>query len=250
MILRLMTIAAALFNVQPAAAETIDHAARYADCMAAVQDNPELAFEKGLTWQGLGGGAAAAHCIGAALFGLERFEQAAVRLEDLAQRAVVGPSVKADILAQASRAWMHVGNLDHADDLATAAITLTPENPRFYVYRAEIAASADRLSDALDDLDLAVTIDPLNVDALTFRASALRQTNQAVHALRDAETALTFAPNHPEALLEYGMAARVLGRDSDARKAWLRVLDVEPEGPTADLARRNLELMDVHQDGG
>jgi tetratricopeptide (TPR) repeat protein len=232
----------------PAAAETINHPERYSDCMAAVETDPEIAFEKGLTWQGLGGGAPAEHCIGAALFALGRYKQAAVRLEDLAQRAVVATPLKVDILTQAARAWMHDGALDHADDLMTTAIALSPEDANLHVHRAEIAAAAGRLRDAIDDLDLAITMRPGTVDALVLRASALRRTDQAAHALLDAEEALVLAPNHPEALLEYGMAARVLGRDSDARKAWLRVLDVEPEGGTADLARRNLELLDVRPD--
>ena len=242
---RLFCLAVAVGVVAPAGAETIDHAARYRDCMAAIAEDPEVAFEKALTWQGLGGGAAAEHCIGAALFALGRYEQAAFRLEELAQRAVVSTDVKVDILTQSARAWMHEGKTDHADDLMTAAISLAPNHAPLYVHRAEIAAASGRLRDAIDDLDRAVTLDPANVDALTFRASALRQTDQADHALLDAQAALVRAPNHPEALLEYGMASRLLGNDENARKAWLRVLDVEPEGPTADLARRNLELLDV-----
>lgn len=245
---KVCAIIAVVGTALPAAAETIDHPARYRDCMAAIESDPEIAFEKALTWQGLGGGAAAEHCIGVALFALGRYEQAAVRLEELAQRAVVSTTVKVDILTQSARAWMHHGETDHAGDVMTAAIKLMPDAAGLYVTRAEIAAASGRLRDAIDDLDRAVTLEPGNVDALVFRASALRQTDQVGHALRDAEAALIRAPNHPDALLEYGMASRLLGNDSHARKAWIRVLDVEPEGPAADLARRNLELLDVKTD--
>ena len=242
------TIVLALWTVTPAAAQEIKHAERYRDCMATIDKSAEAAFEKGLTWQGLGGGAAAEHCIGAALFALERYEQAAVRLEALAQKAIVETSIKAQILAQAARAWLHLDKLQRADDVISAAITLTPSNAALYVDRAEIAAADNRLSDAIDDLDHSLTLYPIDVDALVFRASALRQTGQTRHALRDSALALELSPTHPEALLEHGMALRLNGDDASARRFWLRLLELEPEGPTADVTRRNLELMDVKQD--
>lgn len=231
-------------------AETINHPERYAECMAAVKRSPETAFEKGLIWQDFGGGAAAEHCIGAALFALERYEQAAVRLETLAQTAAVETPLKARILAQAARAWFLLGQLDRAYDVVTAALKLTPRAAAFYVDRAEYAAAADRLGAAADDLDHALTLNPYDPDALAFRAAALRRTGQEDHALRDAEAALTLAPAHTAALLERGMLLRLKGDDAGARRDWLRVLETESEGPAADMARRNLELMDVNTEGG
>jgi len=234
--------------VQPAVAQEVKHAERYQDCMATIEKSAEIAFEKGLTWQGLGGGAAAEHCIGAALFALERYEQAAIRLEALAQKAVVETLVKSQILHQAARAWLHLEKFERADDVMSAAIKLTPNNPTLYIDRAEIAAANNRLSDAIDDLDYALTLNPVAVDALVFRASALRQTGQIDHALRDSTLALKLSPTHPEALLEHGMAQRLKGDDVAARRDWLKVLELEPDGPAAELARRNLELMDVKQE--
>ncbi|MHC8508697.1 MAG: tetratricopeptide repeat protein [Rhodospirillales bacterium] len=232
-----------------ARAETVNHPQRYAECMAEVQRNPEAAFEKGLIWQDFGGGPAAEHCIGAALFALERYEQAAVRLETLAQTAVIETPLKARLLAQAARAWFLLGHLDRADDVVSAAVKLTPRAAALYVDRAEYAAAAERFGAAIDDLDHALTLNPMNPDALAFRAAALRRTGQPGHALNDAEAALSSAPAHTAALLERGMLLRLKGDDAAARRDWLRVLELTPEGPAAAIARRNLELMDVNVEG-
>lgn len=229
----------------PARAQTVNHPERYAECMAAVERSPEAAFEKGLIWRGFGGGPAAEHCIGAALFALERYEQAAVRLEALARTAVIETPLKARILAQSARAWFLMNDLDRADDVISAAVKISPREAALYVDRAEYAAAAGRLRSAVDDLDHALTLNPAQADALAFRAAALRRTGSLRHARRDAEAALSLAPAHTAALLERGMIARLEGDDGGARRDWLRLLELEPEGPAADMARRNLELMDV-----
>ncbi|WP_142849632.1 tetratricopeptide repeat protein [Telmatospirillum sp. J64-1] len=242
----LLTIsAAALFSTPVAAGETIDPAREYPRCMALARDNPVQGWELALAWTSLGGGDPARHCAAVALIGQGKYEEAATRLESLAQESRAEPEIRAGMLAQAGQAWLMAGQVSRADAVQTAALALVPDDVELRIDRAVTLAEAGRHAEALVDLDAALAIDPGRADALSLRASAHRQTGNLAAALADAEAALKSDFSHAEAWLEYGLAKYLSGDAPAAREAWQRVLAMAPDGELAQLAQRNIEMLDI-----
>ena len=59
------------------------------------------------------------------------------------------------------------------------------------------------------------------------------------------ERAVAAAPGNVTALLERGNMYRINKRVDDARRDWLRILELEPDSPEADAARANIARIDV-----
>ena len=88
-------------------------------------------------------------------------------------------------------------------------------------------------------------IEPNNATALAYRAAAQRYLGDTDEALVDAESAVRSDPTHLGALLERGNLYRMKKRLADARKDWLKILEVDPDSAAADSARLNIEHLDV-----
>ncbi|MBF0560526.1 MAG: tetratricopeptide repeat protein [Alphaproteobacteria bacterium] len=229
----------------PVQAEVINNAAEYRNCLALARTQPEAGFEKALSWQSLGGGDAARHCVAVALIGLEKFEEAARRLEALAQASRREESLRAEMLAQAGQAWLLANNFERAYAAQTAALKLRPNDPDLLIDRAQSLAGAKNYWEAIDDLNQAISLAPNRVEALVFRAAAYRYVDSEKLAREDVERALKLAPDNTEALLERGILFRLAGKPDDARRDWIKILSLAPASATADAARRNIELLDV-----
>jgi tetratricopeptide (TPR) repeat protein len=236
-------------TAQPAApagkGETIDDAQQYQHCIALARQKPEDGWEEALAWGSLGGGEPARHCGAIAMFGLGQYEEAATRLEELAQNSHRDAKLRAGMLAQAGQAWLLAHNTERAYAAQTSALQLAPGAPDLLVDRAETLAEAKNYKDALADLNQALAAGPDRVDALTFRATAKRYLQDLKGADEDLTRALSLDPQYQDAWLENGMVKRLTGDDAGARQAWLKVLDIAPNSTAADAARRNIELLDV-----
>jgi len=153
--------------------------------------------------------------------------------------------MKALILVQASQAWLLAGMADRAEAVATAALTLSPENTEILIDRAQARASLKDYKGALDDLNASLELRPGDPDALLFRATAKRFLENFTGAAEDIEAVLRVNISHPDALLERGILRRLSKDDSGAREDWLMVLSLAPNSDAARAARTNLEKMDV-----
>jgi regulator of sirC expression with transglutaminase-like and TPR domain len=246
-VLQAMAIAAGIGLSSPevALADTIDHARRYAECMALARRNPEEAFEAATAWAGLGGGDAAQHCAAVALMGLKLYADAAARFESVAQHTKGEATLKAELLAQAAQAWLLNNSPERARNVLTAALKLRPEDPELLIDRAAALAALTLYGEAVEDLTRAIALDPKRADSFAFRASAYRHLDQFNQAAADADRALALDRNHAAALLERGIIRRLTGDDAGARQDWLAVLRAAPGTPAADAAAANLEKMDV-----
>lgn len=229
-------------------AQSINHAHQYEACMKLVRQFPADAFDAGLAWQGLGGGEAAQHCIASALVKLKKYKMGAERLEKLADTSRRNKEFKAQLLAQAGQAWFLGNELERASAVITVAISLDGAQIDFYVDRAQVRAGLYTYQTAIEDLDHALLLDENHLDSLVFRGSVHRLMQSLELAWLDITHALVLAPTHQEALLERGMLYRLNGNDALARVDWLDVITQAPETVAADLARVNLERMDVKQD--
>ncbi len=220
-------------------------AAQYAACMNLAKTAPEKAFEQAMSWRDMGGGAAAKHCVAASLMGLGNFNEAAKRFENLAREIKEKPLFRAELLGQASQAWLMDANPGRAEAAATAALKLNPQSHTLLVDRATARAALADYKKALKDLNLAIEANPQSADAFVFRASTQRFLKNLKAADLDANHALIIDPLHPEGLLERGIIRRLKGDDNGARADWLKILKALPDAPAAKAAQTNLEMMDV-----
>jgi tetratricopeptide (TPR) repeat protein len=230
------TAAAAAESVTPRNAEA--EAATYERCMTLARHDPVAAHKLAQTWHERGGAHPADHCAAVALIGLKQYKEAATRLETLAQAMKTAPpELRAEALDQAAQAWGLAGDPVRAYAAAGAAVALQPNDPDLLIDRAEAAASAGYLDEAVADLDHVLKAEPGRVDALIYRASANRALERLESALADAEKALAQAPNSVPALLERGNIRRLKGDSEGARRDWERVGQLAP-GSRADMAAK------------
>ena len=217
----------------------------YATCMRLARVSPHEGFESAIAWIDAGGGGAAKHCAAVALFTMGQYREAAVRFQDLALSIGTDASARADLLAQSGQAWHQAGEIDRSFTAYTAALELTPRSPEIRVDRAMVLAERGRYREVIEDLNVALEVDDSAVEALVLRASAYRYLDALDLAFADAGRALELSPRHPEALLERGIIARLQGREAAARRDWLDLLRYYEGTPAADVAQRNLEMLDV-----
>ncbi len=222
----------------------IDHKAEYRRCMDLAATAPDKGFEVALAWRGLGGGNASRHCAAVSLLGLKHYDEAAKRFEELAQDTAAEPEFRAQLLGQAAQAWLLGGKLSRAENVATAALSLSPMDIDLLIDRAQISAARNDHQRSITDLNKVLNQKPSHVDALVFRASALRLTGKNSEAAIDVDRALTLSPDHPEGLLERGILRRLLEDKIGARADWLQVIVTSPGSAAAESARANIERMD------
>jgi len=223
----------------------------YRLCMQRVAVDPSDAFEFALAWADRGGGFAARHCEASSLFALGQYGEAAARLEGLAA-AMEGRApapVLGDLLGHAGIAWLQAGETERAHAAQTSALTLNPGNVQVRIDRAMTLAAAQNWWEVIDDLNLALEAAPDDVTARVLRGGAYRQVEVYDLALEDLNRALQLQPGDAEALLERGIVKRLQNRPDEARADWLEVLRLHEGRPAADMARRNLELLDVGSGG-
>jgi tetratricopeptide (TPR) repeat protein len=220
--------------------------ARYERCLSMAVKTPGDAFEEALAWQAQGGAEAARHCAAVALLYNNQPEAAAVRLEQLAQdMRLQPPGRRAEVLAQAGRAWLDGRNASRAAAAYTVALELAPENPEIWIDRAEAYASVANYWEAIDDLNRAVELDRRRVDAYTFRAAAYRLVNEYGLAMEDATKAVELNPKLADAWLERAILNRLRKDVPAARRDFLQVLILDPDGPAGEAARANIESMEL-----
>lgn len=218
---------------------------QYQKCMTMIEHDAEKAFDQAVEWRDLGGGAPSEHCAAAALLTLGYYGEAAGRLEDLAQQPTDDLGLRLALLRQAAQGWSLAEKPERAYAALTAALQLDGENPKLLIERAVVQADMGLYDKAIGDLSTCLSLDPLSTDAYTFRASAYRYLDRLDLALADVDRALALEPDHLEARLERGIVRRLEGDDAGARQDWSRILEVASGAAIAQLARRNLELLDI-----
>jgi tetratricopeptide (TPR) repeat protein len=224
---------------------TSEESQQYRDCIKLAQLKPEDGFESAIAWRDLGGGEPARHCVAVALISLGKYEEAATRLDALANDSTAGPGVVAGMLAQAGQAWMMAENLEFAWRDQSRALDLVPNNPQLWVDRAMALGLAGQYWEAIDDLNAALDLKPDYTEALIYRASAWRLLESYDLAMTDIQQVLGREPQNVQALFERGKLHQIAGDKDLARKDWLTVIELSNGTPVADAAKANIEKMDV-----
>lgn len=235
---------------QPAPDPDLKNPARtYQVCLNLAHSQPDKGIELAGKWVSLEGGEPAKHCQALALIGLGDYGEGATRLEDIAKQSLQDNTVRASMLAQAGQAWLLQGDPTRAYAAQTLALQIVPQgskqNMEILIDRAGTLADAAKYDEVITDVTAALRIDPKNATALAYRAAAHRYLGDDDEALADAEAAVRADPRNLGALLERGNLYRIKKRLADARKDWLKILEVDPDSAAADSARINIEHMDV-----
>jgi len=215
----------------------------YDRCMKLARQNPREAQTLAQAWLARGGAHPADHCAAVALIALGKYREGATRLQALARAMVMKApaALRADVLDQAGQAWLLAGDPVRAYAAEGQAVSLKPSDPDLLIDRAEAAASAGYLDQAVGDLDRVLKIHPDRVDALIYRASAYRALDRLDPARADIDKALARAPHSAAALLERGNIRRLEGDATGARGDWEEVGHIAPGSPADMAARANLE---------
>jgi tetratricopeptide (TPR) repeat protein len=211
-----------------------------------VDKDPAQAFDTANSWAERGGGYPASHCAALALLKMGQYDQAAMRLEQLATDMAHGEGdLSVEALAQAGQAWLLARKPERAFAAQSAALKLRPRDVDLLIDRAVTLGEAKNYWEAIDDLNRALELDPRRVDAHVLRASAYRYVESPEMATEDLAAALALDPRNPDALAERGIIKRLANDPAGARQDWLTVLRTAPDSPAGDIARDNLEKLDV-----
>jgi tetratricopeptide (TPR) repeat protein len=110
----------------------------------------------------------------------------------------------------------------------------------------------ERYQDAIKWYEDALKIDPKNVNASTDLGVSYYYLNQPDRALKQFDHSLAIDPRHTKTLLNQGIV-RAFGKQDleGATSSWKRVVELAPDSPEGQAARRALDSMrNAHPGGG
>jgi len=240
--MRLALALAAIVAAVPAAAQ--QPSPRYDDCMTLARKDADEGVKAAIAWRKSGGGAMADHCLATALVARGDYAEGAQLLTEIAAEDWPA-ATRAKIYGQAGRAWLSAKADKRAWGAFTDGLAADPDSTDLLVDRAIANADLGLTFEAIDDLGRALDLAPGRVDALVLRASAWRRAGNLDLAADDVARALAAQPNNLDALLERGNIRMERGSTDEARQDWIAVLRLDPEGAAGEIARENLQKVDL-----
>ena len=161
------------------------------------------------------------------------------------QRATVAPSAPAppSTASSTSGSSQSAPPFDEAKAAQLkAAADRNPSDTETRVQLGNLYFDAERYDEATRWYEQALKVDPKNVNASTDLGIAYYYSNQPDRALAQFDRSLEIDPKHSKTLLNIGIVRAFGKQDIDgAEKAWQRVLELAPNTPEADVARKGLE---------
>jgi tetratricopeptide (TPR) repeat protein len=127
-----------------------------------------------------------------------------------------------------------------------------PKNVEARVQLANTYFDGERYQDAIKWYEDALKIDPKNVNASTDLGVSYYYLNQPDRALKQFDHSLAIDPRHTKTLLNQGIV-RAFGKQDleGATSSWKRVVELAPDSPEGQAARRALDSMrNAHPGGG
>jgi tetratricopeptide (TPR) repeat protein len=123
-------------------------------------------------------------------------------------------------------------------------ITSDPKNATARIELANTYFDGERYQDAIKWYQEALRLDPKNVNASTDLGVSYYYTNQPDRALKQFDHSLSIDPRHTKTLLNQGIV-RAFGKQdlAGATASWQRVVELAPESPEGQAARRALDTM-------
>jgi tetratricopeptide (TPR) repeat protein len=126
-----------------------------------------------------------------------------------------------------------------------------PKNAEARVQLANTYFDGERFADAIKWYEEALRIDPKNVNASTDLGVSYYYTNQPDRALEQFDYSLSIDPKHTKTLLNQGIVRAFGKQDLDgATASWRKVVELAPDSPEGQAARRALDSMRSAHPGG
>lgn len=123
-----------------------------------------------------------------------------------------------------------------------ALLERDPQNAEAAVQLANTYFDAERWEDAIRWYERALEIDPDNANASTDLGVSYYYTNRPDHALKQFDYSLKLDPKHTKTLLNKGIVLAFGKQDlAAAAEQWKKVVELAPDSPEGQAARRALE---------
>ena len=134
------------------------------------------------------------------------------------------------------------------DDTQVKALTSVAEressNAQPRIQLGNLFFDAERYDDAIKWYSEALKLAPRNVDVSTDLGVCFYYTNQPDKALAQFDTSLKIDPKHAKTLLNVGIVRAFGKQDLDgASKAWQQVIQLAPDSPEGQAAKRALDSL-------
>ena len=124
----------------------------------------------------------------------------------------------------------------------SATVASDPKNTNATLQLANTYFDGERYADAIKWYEQVLKLDPKNVDASTDLGVSFYYTDQPDRALQQFEYSLKLDPSHTKTLLNQGVVMAFGKQDLDgASAAWQKVVDIAPNSPEGQAAKRALE---------
>ena len=131
-----------------------------------------------------------------------------------------------------------------------AVAAKSPKDVQSRVQLGNMFFDAEQFSQAIGWYEQALTINPSDADVSTDLGVAYYYTNQPDRALKQFDHSLKVDPKHIKTLLNVGIV-RAFGKQDlpGAAKAWQQVVDLSPDSPEGQAAKKGLEgIKSAHPD--
>ena len=129
----------------------------------------------------------------------------------------------------------------------TVAAENNPKDPEPRIQLGNTFFDAERYADAITWYESALSINPSDASVSTDLGVAYYYTNQADRAVKQFEHSLTIDPKHTKTLLNLGIVKAFGKQDlSGAAAAWERVVQLSPDSPEGQRAKKALEGLQGH----
>ena len=119
-----------------------------------------------------------------------------------------------------------------------------PANPKPRVELANLYFDSEKFDDAIKWYSEALKLQPNDVEVSTDLGVSYYYTNQADRALEQFSRSLQLDPKHMKTLLNVGVVKAFAKQDlPGAEEAWQKVVDIAPQSPEAQAAKRALDSL-------
>jgi tetratricopeptide (TPR) repeat protein len=125
-----------------------------------------------------------------------------------------------------------------------------PANAKPRVELANLFFDAERFEDAITWYEQALKIEPGDVNVSTDLGVSYYYSNQPDKAIDQLNRSLKIDPKHAKTLLNIGIVKAFAKQDLDgASQAWRQVIDLAPNSPEAQAAKRALDTFQSSHPG-
>ena len=179
--------------------------ARHKACLERIAVDQDIAYEEAMIWRDQGGGRRARHCEAMALFALGHEEEAANRLDQLADSRDGGSNeMRLNFRAEAANFWLAARDADKAFESATAGLDYDANNADLRIARARAHVMRADLEQAEAELSVLLVQHPDHPEGLRYRADVLLRQDRLVAAKSDIDASLSADPTSVETALLRG----------------------------------------------